>query len=256
MLIEGREYVLRRPPIASRCHQLLLGLPNRSDTRNIAIMCSCDGPRQRQPQPAQRLPRTHATGQHITRTGPNTYYARLRTIRTSRRGKAGFYLASVLDCAGRKVIGWAMGDHYRTPLITSAITMAARNIGLPDGAVFHSDRGSITRRPSSPPSWKAGDPPVRWPTGSCLIMLSRNRSMPRESRARPSHRVSHDQESTRGHCRYIELTVRTGIARFDVVRPWVASISWRSGSSSSGSNRDDGGDQHSEGGLARRGHCF
>jgi putative transposase len=52
------------------------------------------------------------------------------------------YLATVIDCATRKVVGWAMDDNYKTPLITAAITMAARNISLPDGAVFHSDRGS------------------------------------------------------------------------------------------------------------------
>jgi transposase InsO family protein len=52
------------------------------------------------------------------------------------------YLATVIDCATRKVIGWAMDDNYRTPLITSAIEMAARNAALPEGAVFHSDRGS------------------------------------------------------------------------------------------------------------------
>ena len=52
------------------------------------------------------------------------------------------YLATVIDCATRKVIGWAMDDNYRTPLITSAIEMAARNLLLPEGAVFHSDRGS------------------------------------------------------------------------------------------------------------------
>lgn len=52
------------------------------------------------------------------------------------------YLATVIDCASRKVIGWAMDDHYRTPLITAAIDMASRNIDLPPGAVFHSDRGS------------------------------------------------------------------------------------------------------------------
>jgi putative transposase len=52
------------------------------------------------------------------------------------------YLATVIDCATRKVAGWAMGDNYRTPLITSAIRMAARNLALPGGAVFHSDRGS------------------------------------------------------------------------------------------------------------------
>ena len=52
------------------------------------------------------------------------------------------YLASVIDCASRKVIGWAMDDHYRTPLITKAIRMAAGNLSLPEGAIFHSDRGS------------------------------------------------------------------------------------------------------------------
>ena len=52
------------------------------------------------------------------------------------------FLATVIDCATRKVVGWAMDDNYRTPLITSAIEMAARNLGLPAGAVFHSDRGS------------------------------------------------------------------------------------------------------------------
>jgi putative transposase len=52
------------------------------------------------------------------------------------------YLASVVDCATRKCVGWAMDDNYRTPLITRAIEMAARNLDLPAGALFHSDRGS------------------------------------------------------------------------------------------------------------------
>jgi len=52
------------------------------------------------------------------------------------------YLATVIDCATRKVVGWAMDDNYKTPLITAAIEMAARNVDLPEGAIFHSDRGS------------------------------------------------------------------------------------------------------------------
>jgi transposase InsO family protein len=52
------------------------------------------------------------------------------------------FLATVIDCATRKVIGWAVDDNYRTPLITSAIQMAARNARLPADSVFHSDRGS------------------------------------------------------------------------------------------------------------------
>jgi len=52
------------------------------------------------------------------------------------------YLATVIDCATRKIVGWAMDDNYKTPLISRAIEMAARNLDLPEGAIFHSDRGS------------------------------------------------------------------------------------------------------------------
>ncbi|MGW6263571.1 IS3 family transposase, partial [Streptomyces sp. NPDC055085] len=52
------------------------------------------------------------------------------------------YLATVIDCCTKEVIGYAMDDHYRTPLISHAIRNAARNRKLADGAIFHSDRGS------------------------------------------------------------------------------------------------------------------
>jgi putative transposase len=52
------------------------------------------------------------------------------------------YLATVIDCHTRAVVGWAMDDNYRTPLIEQAIVMAARNHCLADDAIFHSDRGS------------------------------------------------------------------------------------------------------------------
>jgi transposase InsO family protein len=52
------------------------------------------------------------------------------------------YLATVIDCHTREVVGWAMDDHYRTPLIEAAITMAVRNHQIEQDAVFHSDRGS------------------------------------------------------------------------------------------------------------------
>ncbi|MGB8386231.1 MAG: integrase core domain-containing protein, partial [Dermatophilaceae bacterium] len=40
------------------------------------------------------------------------------------------------------VVGWAMGDNYKTPLISAAIDMAARNHTIAPKAIFHSDRGS------------------------------------------------------------------------------------------------------------------
>ena len=52
------------------------------------------------------------------------------------------FLATVIDCYTKAVIGWAMADHYKTPLISAAIGMAVRNHDIKDGAIFHSDRGS------------------------------------------------------------------------------------------------------------------
>lgn len=52
------------------------------------------------------------------------------------------YLATVIDCHTKGVVGWAMDDNYKTPLISSAIDMAARNNTIAPRAIFHSDRGS------------------------------------------------------------------------------------------------------------------
>jgi transposase InsO family protein len=52
------------------------------------------------------------------------------------------YLATVIDCYTKAVIGWAVDDNYKTPLIQQAIEMAARNHPLAAKAIFHSDRGS------------------------------------------------------------------------------------------------------------------
>jgi transposase InsO family protein len=51
------------------------------------------------------------------------------------------YLATVIDCATREVIGWSMATHMRTDLICDAITMAATRTDLA-AAIFHSDRGT------------------------------------------------------------------------------------------------------------------
>ena len=52
------------------------------------------------------------------------------------------YLATVIDCHTKKVVGYAMDDNYKTPLIVEAVRMAARNVTFADNAIFHSDRGS------------------------------------------------------------------------------------------------------------------
>jgi transposase InsO family protein len=40
------------------------------------------------------------------------------------------------------VVGWAMADHYKTSLITTALDSAAGTIDLQHDCIFHSDRGS------------------------------------------------------------------------------------------------------------------
>lgn len=52
------------------------------------------------------------------------------------------YLATVIDCYSKMVIGYAMADHMRTSLVTDALDMARANHGLVEGCIFHSDRGS------------------------------------------------------------------------------------------------------------------
>ncbi|MFE9650113.1 IS3 family transposase [Streptomyces sp. NPDC006365] len=57
-------------------------------------------------------------------------------------GEGWLYLATVIDCCTKEVIGYAMNDHYQTSLISRAIRNAARNRRLAKEAIFHSDRGS------------------------------------------------------------------------------------------------------------------
>ena len=51
------------------------------------------------------------------------------------------YLATVIDLASRRVVGWALADHMRTDLVADALRMACIQRRPPAGVVFHSDRG-------------------------------------------------------------------------------------------------------------------
>jgi transposase InsO family protein len=51
------------------------------------------------------------------------------------------YLATVIDLASRRVVGWALADHMRTELVEDALTMAFDHRAPDKGVIFHSDRG-------------------------------------------------------------------------------------------------------------------
>jgi putative transposase len=52
------------------------------------------------------------------------------------------YLATVLDLASRRCVGWAMRDTMEEELVTSALRMARDARHPAPGLIFHSDRGS------------------------------------------------------------------------------------------------------------------
>lgn len=52
------------------------------------------------------------------------------------------YLATVIDLASRRVVGWAMAEHMRAELVCDALGMAIQNRRPAPGAMFHSDRGT------------------------------------------------------------------------------------------------------------------
>ncbi len=52
------------------------------------------------------------------------------------------YLATVIDLASRRVVGWAMADHMRAELVCDALRMAIDDRRPEPGAMFHSDRGT------------------------------------------------------------------------------------------------------------------
>ncbi|MCX4539928.1 IS3 family transposase [Streptomyces sp. NBC_01565] len=51
------------------------------------------------------------------------------------------YLATVIDIASRRVVGWATADHLRTELVADALTAACRTRRPSGPVIFHSDRG-------------------------------------------------------------------------------------------------------------------
>jgi putative transposase len=52
------------------------------------------------------------------------------------------YLASVMDCYSRRIVGWALADHLRAELVLDALEMAVQRRRPDIGLVHHSDQGS------------------------------------------------------------------------------------------------------------------
>jgi transposase InsO family protein len=84
------------------------------------------------------------------------------------------YLATVIDIASRRVVGYALADHLRTELIADALSNAVAVRDPGPGVIFHPDRG-----------WRGG---FNRPSQHCLSDRSQDtrRALQRVSSSRVS----------------------------------------------------------------------
>jgi transposase InsO family protein len=71
-------------------------------------------------------------------------------------------LATVIDIASRRVVGWASADHVRTELVADALANAVATRSPDPGVVFHSDTAAVntpaTTTQSSPVICRSASP--------------------------------------------------------------------------------------------------
>jgi hypothetical protein len=98
------------------------------------------------------------------------------------------YLATVIDLASRRVVGWALADHMRTELVEDALTMAFDHRAPEEGVIFHSDRGcqGNTRAVTSPTSLvtTASSSRFTWPS---LVILGSSHTQSRADGEQCAH---------------------------------------------------------------------
>lgn len=73
-------------------------------------------------------------------TEPNRLW--VADITFCRSWEGWLYLAAVLDCHSRKVVGWSLGESMRAELVVDAVEMAVARRRPEAGLVHHSDHGS------------------------------------------------------------------------------------------------------------------
>lgn len=81
-------------------------------------------------------------GRRFTAPQPNQVYVGDITYLPIADG-SNMYLATVIDCFSRRLVGFAIADHMRTSLVQDALVMAKGQRGSLADAVFHSDHGSV-----------------------------------------------------------------------------------------------------------------
>jgi putative transposase len=79
-------------------------------------------------------------GRDFTPAGPNLLW--VGDITYVRTWEGWLYVAVVLDCYSRRIVGWAIADHLRAEIVVDALEMAVERRRPQPGLVHHSDQGS------------------------------------------------------------------------------------------------------------------
>jgi putative transposase len=87
----------------------------------------------------QAAPAPDLVERNFTPPGPDRLW--VADITQQRTDEGWLYLAVVLDCFSRRIVGWSMADHLRTELVLDALDMAIAQRQPGAGLVHHSDHG-------------------------------------------------------------------------------------------------------------------
>lgn len=79
-------------------------------------------------------------GRDFQPTAPNRLW--VADISYLRTWEGWLYVAVVVDCYSRRVVGWSIADHLRAELVVDALEMAVDRRRPQPGLVHHSDQGS------------------------------------------------------------------------------------------------------------------
>jgi putative transposase len=131
-----------------RVHAMLRRRDIRCSRKRAARLMRSDGLtgliRRRKGKTTVRVPGV-VTAPHLVRrewdpTEPNRLW--VADITYCRSWEGWLYLAAVLDCYSRKVVGWSLGESLRAELVVDAVEMAVARRRPEAGLVHHSDHGS------------------------------------------------------------------------------------------------------------------
>ena len=132
------------------------------------------------------------------------------------------YLATVIDLASRRVVGWATADHLRTDLVDQALSNAVTARRPTGPVIFHSDRGcqytsaqyaAARRRSRRPPVGRASRAVLGQRGRRVVLRHHQDRTTRPAGLAHPGRRPQGDLRVDRGLVQHPPSTLHIGLSQ-------------------------------------------